>query len=99
MLATRISVQPLRDGQLPLDPFGDQALGKAQAPHLSQPLAQGADRPQLAGEPHLPDGGQVVLGTGLSRKLEARASTAARSAAGSSKVRAADDVQIGVAAR
>ena len=34
MLATRISVQALRNRQLSLDPLRDQAFGKSQAPHL-----------------------------------------------------------------
>ena len=42
-------LQSLRSGQLPLDPLGDQALGKAQPAHLGQALSQIAHRAQLAG--------------------------------------------------
>ena len=52
-------LQPLGDRQLALGALGNQALGEAQPPHLGQPLAQGAHRPQLPGEAHLPDGGEV----------------------------------------
>ena len=53
-------VQALRNRQLSLDPFRDQALGKSQAPHLTEPLSQGTHRPQLAGQADLSDGGQVA---------------------------------------
>ena len=84
-------LQPLGDGQLALGALGNQALGEAQPPHLGQPLAQGAHRPQLPVRPTSPMAVRSA-GTGRSRKLEAMARMAARSAAGSSRDRPADDV-------
>lgn len=80
-------VQALRNRQLSLDPFRDQAFGKSQAPHLTEPLSQGTHRPQLAGQADLSRMAAKSPGKRLSRKLEAKAIIAARSAAGSSSER------------
>lgn len=41
-------LQPLGHHQLPLGALGDQTLGKAQPPHLGQPLPQGVHGPELS---------------------------------------------------
>ena len=72
-------LQPLGDRQLALGALGDQALGEAQPPQAL------TDR----SSPVRPTSPMAVrsAGTGRSRKLEAMARMAARSAAGSSRDR------------
>ena len=68
----RDQTKPRRRGQLPGPAGRNQALGKAQPPDLADPLAQLAD---------------YVMTASNREQLEARAITAARSAAGSSRLK------------